>query len=180
MSCLSKKELIMLYYNELEEEKKFKFKEHLKHCNKCSKAYGDVKEFLSQVEVGPVEFAYDDIVNEAVKRITSKQKELSWWERCRYYLEHLRDSWRWQVSYQPRRVIIAVVIILLVLIYPWRRKSYITHKQFEILEIEMELSLQNLEGITLFDLLEEESIDKENHSTPPIPQNSSGVIHIKT
>lgn len=180
MCCLSKKDIIMLYYNELEEGEKIKYKEHLKDCNRCRKIYEEIQDTLSRIEAQPLEFAYQDMVDEAVKEITSKQREITLWQRLRYSIEQLRDNWFWRLNYRPQRAIVTLAIILLVFIYPWRKKIDVTQKQFEILEIEMELSLQNLEEITLFDLLEEESMDEESLLIPPTPQNSSEVIHIKT
>jgi hypothetical protein len=162
MRCLSKKELILLYYNELNENITLKFKSHLRACGECSQRYLDLKQFLSGLSRDDIHISGEEL-DTLIDKVKERLSSPTLWERWKLKLEYIKDGLGW-IIYQPQPAfLIGLLIIITLITFPLWRRSTDLNKEYKILEIEMELSLQDLEQITIFDMLEEELVEVEDY-----------------
>ncbi|MCF7877069.1 MAG: hypothetical protein K9M14_01905 [Candidatus Omnitrophica bacterium] len=86
MKHLSKKELILFYYRELEPKKTAVSEAHLQICPKCRKELNQLKEQLSQLNFKPV-----DLENGELNQIISQVKEKACQAKGKAKLFWLKD-----------------------------------------------------------------------------------------
>lgn len=153
MRCPKKDKLTLFYYRELAEvETKF-IKKHLEGCSRCQKEFQDISLTLSQLSREPLQLQaeeIEDILHKAKARIQKRNLLLEAQER----LGDFRRNLRLGLSYRPQLVPILTLVLAVLLVIPFigRRQRFLQH-EFDILQIELELSLENTEG-SMFELYE--------------------------
>ncbi len=185
INCLSKKDLILLYYEEFNNDSLAKIRSHLKHCKKCFKKYLEIEKLLSGLEKQTVELSKEDIsslVESIIKKLPEPKQKLKLIPRYIETLSFLKENLAWRFRAQPQLAFISLALIFVLFLSPvlLNFKKHDLIREFAICEIEMELSLQNLEIVSVFDFFEEEFIDQESFQSLPILHNNSGIIRLRT
>lgn len=176
MKCVKEKELVLFYYQELNPQRMSLIEEHLSNCYLCGREYANIKSFLTNFKSDKLELTAQDYkkVSEYVFSKTSQSDN--------YIFGQVKDFWlslRRSLFYQPKLIPVLAVLIIMAGIFFFRGKNE-TNENLDILQIELELSLDSHDG-SVFDLFDE-GISSQDISIPghSILRNSSGVIHAKT
>jgi hypothetical protein len=158
-NCIKRKDLILFYYKELKTPYLKKIESHLKECKNCQKEYKEIDNFLIQLHFKLPEIRKEDIES-ILDNLKDRLKKENFWvslkENIRDFFHNLSISLSYRTQLVP--VLVALLIIILGII-PWieRYNLYYKDKDFEILQIEAELSVENGES-SIFDLYEDEWI----------------------
>lgn len=157
MKCFKEKQLILLYYGELKANQVKLIRKHLGECPDCFKRYEDIKAFSARLTLKPPQLI-DGELEDMLKDIKAKVRKPNLWTSISYKINHLLENVRLGVSNKPQLVPVLVALILILVFLPFvGKKERNLDKEFDILRIEIELSLDNLEG-SIFELYEEELI----------------------
>lgn len=176
MNCVKEKELILFYYQELNPQRRRSIEEHINNCCLCSREYANIKSFLTDFKSEKLELTVQDY--EKVSKYVLSQACQS----DNYIFGQMKDFWlslRRRLFYQPKLIPVLAVIVIMAGIFLFRGKNQ-TNENLDILQIELELSLDSHDG-SVFDLFDE-GISSQDIAIPghSILRNSPGVIHAKT
>ncbi len=170
MRCLSKDELILFYYDEVEERRKEKIKEHLNTCSRCRKLYEETKEFMGLLKANRIEISPSEIetIVRTVKTRIGYSKAGLLTDRLDAFL---KSVFRGFTNRRPLVPVIITVIVFLLLIPFLRHKRDISFsRNLEIIEVEMELSLED-EDASEFDIyynFDSTSLDSSRDTSIPL------------
>jgi hypothetical protein len=172
MKCPKKKELILLYYNELSQNRIDLLKDHIRGCTACSQKYHEIEAFLSGIKADRLEPTGQDYKN-VTEYIQSKVHLSTGITAIFDRIQDIFYTLRLQAFYQTKLVpVLAVLIIMLGVFSFINSKGTISSRtDLAILEIEMELSLEDHET-SIFDLFDDE-LFLEDMTT--IPERS--ILH---
>ncbi|MFH1768054.1 MAG: hypothetical protein ABH858_02695 [Candidatus Omnitrophota bacterium] len=169
MRCPSKSELTLFYYQDVSQDLYKRIEDHLARCSDCGKQYSDLASFLGKINKEEVKLSSKDIET-ILYNVKRKIEQPSFLDRAREMVNRLLEQAR--LGFLARRQFVPVVVILLLVLtvmpFLGRRQDSLD-KELAIFEIEMELSVDNLEG-SLFDLYEQgafsgqEAISESKHS----------------
>ncbi len=146
--CLSKKDLILFFYKEADEEKLAYYKKHLESCKKCLARFKEIEKFLLSFKKEKVSISEEE-KEKLIRDILSKVKASS--ERIRIF-----DRIRKKSIFLARLSLVGTAVFLCIFFFWQAKKSW--DKEFSILEIETTLSSEELDKITVFD---EEDLENE-------------------
>jgi len=170
MNCLKKEELVLLYYGECNERQTKLFRNHTKECISCRQAFAEIEVTCSQLKEEPPCLESGE-VEEVLARVQREAKTPQTASVIKEKLSEFSENIKIALTYKPQLVPVAVVVMVMLLILPFLgRERGAIEREFDILEIEMELSLESVEG-SLFELYEEQlnATDQRSHhkrSTP--------------
>lgn len=175
MRCLKQKELILLYYNEVTQEKAGVFRSHIKGCSRCAARYSELEQFMHSVDTHSVDVPYKEI-EEYVDFVSRKAYEVTPRQRGRKeilssFLQNIGDG-LYALFLRPRLALVTVAVITALILFPLWKKKNTLDKEFDIFQIQMELTLNEEDLIELFDFFGEDFIDSEYLLLPPTPGNS--------
>ncbi len=146
--CLSKKELILFFYKEVDEEKLAYYKRHLESCKKCLMRFKEIEKFLLSLKKEKIALSEEE-KEELIRNVLSKIEVSS--ERIKIF-DRIREKFIFLA-----RLSLAGVAVFLCIFFFWQAKKS-QDKEFSILETEMILSSKELDEITVFD---EEDLENE-------------------
>ncbi len=152
MRCLKEKELILFYYREIPEGKLKEIEIHLKECGRCFKRYETIESLFKEITQKRIILSSQE-VESMVEDVRQRIYRLSFWEKLKDGINELLQILRYGIVYKPQFVTLAVLLIVALSIVPMAGKKMLTERDFNILQIEIELSLDNPEG-SIFDLYE--------------------------
>lgn len=182
MKCIGEKDLILFYYGELENDKLILIERHLKECEKCSQEYGRIKSLFAWVKPQTVKLNSADY-NKIIEAVKGKVYKTSFWFSLKEKLVDFWDNLRLGLSYRPQLVPIIVILIILSVTVPLiiSKKTAVSDRNIDILQIEMELSLDS-DDLSIFDFYEEDDslIEEMSDSLDSTRHNNMGEVHIKT
>jgi hypothetical protein len=164
MKCPKKEELTLFYYQELGREDMERIRRHLGECRSCRMRYEQMQSTLSELKTDPIHLEsreVEDILQKVKVRLTQRRPKNYLQEK----LESFAGSVRLGLGYRPQLIPVAVMLIAVFLILPFMARERRTlERDFAILQIEIELSLDNPEG-SLFELYEEAEILHDDSSS---------------
>ena len=150
--CLSKKELVLFFYKEVDEEKLAYYKRHLESCKKCLMRFKEIEKFLLSLKKEKIALSEEE-KEELIRNVLSKIEASS--ERIKIFdkiFNKIREKFIFFV-----RLSLAGVAVFLCIFFFWQAKKS-QDKEFSILETEIILSSKELDKITVFD---EEDLENE-------------------
>ncbi|MCD6583177.1 MAG: hypothetical protein J7K71_00595 [Candidatus Omnitrophica bacterium] len=174
MRHLSLKDLASLCYVDSDTQVNSKLVHHLRVCPKCLREYQKLKILLSDLTIKLPQIKEEE-VEKLIERVKERTLEPNFLERVKYRWDYLIVHLRWRLA--PQLLIATVAVILALIILPWWR-SYNLNREFNILQLEAELSLEDLNNISPFDFWED-TINSDNF-LPSTPQNNFGQAHKET
>ena len=151
--CLSKKELILFFYKEVDEEKLAYYKRHLKSCKKCLKRFKEIEEVLCSFKKEEILIPEEE-KEELIRNVLSKIEASS--ERIKIF-DKIFNKIKEKFIFLARLSLAGVAVLLFVFFF-WQVKKESWNKELSILETEMILSSKELDNITVFD---EEDLENE-------------------
>ena len=153
MRCLKEKELILFYYRELKEGRHKQLAEHLRECPRCLKKYKNIESVFSQIESKPLQLTPQEL-DSIVENVKARLGKLSFRERVKDRIYEFLQNLRLGLFYKPQLVpVMVALIIILGGLAVVRSRQHFLNREFDILEIEIELSLDDVEG-SIFELYE--------------------------
>lgn len=181
MKCLGEKDLILFYYRELKINELEIITRHLKDCRKCFKKYEKIEAFFTQLQFQKVKLDSKDY-EKIIETVRDNVHKTDFWLDLKEKLVDFWDNLRLGLSYRPVLVPILAVLIILLVMFPFiGRISRVTDRDFDILQIEMELSLEDDEW-TVSDIYDDETFLTEEllNLEGAILHNSAGEVRRKT
>lgn len=183
MKCIGEKNLILFYYRELGSDKLILIERHLKECERCSQEYGKIKSLFAWIKPQTVKLNSADY-NKIIEAVKGKVYKTSFWFSLKEKLADFWDNLRLGLSYRPQLVPILVSLIILLVTVPLiiSKKAAVSDRNVDILQIEMELSLEDNDDLSIFDFYEEDDslIEEMSDSLDSTRHNNIGEVHIKT
>jgi len=160
--CLTKQDLILFYYQELERSELNDWETHLKECPRCASEYEKIKGLLTQIPREEITLT-DQEIDIMLKGTKERLRTYGIWARIKDSAAEFFNNVRLGLSYRPQLIpILAAVLIAVSLVIPWANRNYLLrNRNIDILEIEIELSL-DIEGDSIFDFYEDELFPPEN------------------
>ncbi|MDD5618582.1 MAG: hypothetical protein WC546_02650 [Candidatus Omnitrophota bacterium] len=143
MKCLSRKQLLLFFYNELNAQERDSVKKHFLTCSHCSKNYENLNNFLESIKKEKVDISQDSL-NSILRQVEIQTKQESFlvrlWQRVVFTLEELMAN----LEHKPQLAAVAFVIIAAFLLLPVinNREQAVTAK-VDIVDIEMELAFED-------------------------------------
>jgi|GEM_PF-2540933 len=180
MKCPKEKELILFYYRELKKRRYKSIEVHLRECSHCLKRYENIGSFFAQLASKPIQLTSQELESmlQHVKQTTYKPSFLI---NAKDRLEDFLESIRLGLFYKPQLISVTVALIVILIILPLVGKRHHLNREFDIIQIEMELSLDSIEG-TIFDLYEEELVlmDETSSLEPPTLHSKIETVRRET
>ena len=168
MKCLKEKELILFYYQELQSSRHQEVKRHLKECDTCSLRYRKIESLLKEVAKEQITLTSRE-VEEMVSNVKHGISRVSFWDKLIIGFNELAGNLRYKMAYRPQLAMAAVFLVVVLTVIPIaNRQKALTEKDFSILQIEIELSYDSLEG-SIFDLYEDDMSFMDETSRPGRP-----------
>lgn len=174
MRCIKEDELVLFYYRDLKKSRLKLIENHLKTCQHCLKRYKGLESLFARLKSDPLQLKKEELENilTNVRGQIRKHHILDdTRERINTFLQNLRLG----LSYKPKLVPVVVILIVALGIWPLIGKiQRPLDREFDILQIEVELSLDNLEW-SIFELYEEDFafIDEMSHLRYPTPRSKT-------
>lgn len=154
MSCPKKDKWILFYYRELKPQVLKAMNSHIQECSCCQKEYRALEVSLSQLKSEPVDLSNQEIL-EIINKAKTKLALPSFIDELKARIADAGENFRLHLSYRPRLVPIALVVTALCVFLPFAvRQRQILNREFDILQIQLELSLENSD-VSMFELYEE-------------------------
>ena len=163
MHCVNEKELLLLYYKEIPDDKRATIIEHLAVCETCKEKYQQVIFCLEKFDAGRLHLTSDELESVMV-RVHEKLDAATSWQVLYEKIASGVAAVRMGLLYRPQLIPVLVVLFLMLSLVPFS-----THRQqglegqFDILQIQMELSLED-DNVSIFDLYEEAPVLYEETS----------------
>ena len=177
MKCPKKEELILFYYRELSREAMDSISEHIKACASCAGEYQRLESFLSGINTEKIQPSLEDYqrVSQYVRSKAGQGNPL--FDKAGDFLEALRRG----LCSQPKLVPVLAVLIIAIGIFVFtNRPGSINGRNFDILQIEIELSLDD-HDYSVFDSVYDEMLLEDmvipGHSTL---RNRNAAVHVET
>ena len=158
MKCLNENELILFYWKEVKEERQKKIENHLKECDRCLESYKSIVSLFARVKSDPPQLSEKE-VDGILQNVKAKIQTPAHWNVLKDKIDDFSKRLRLKLTYQPQLVPVAVVLAIVLAVIPFigKRQAYLD-KEFDILQVQVELSLDNPEG-SLFDLYYADDLD---------------------
>ena len=153
MRCPKEKELLLYYYQELKPKKQKYIEYHLNDCPRCSAKYSSAKSFLNHLQSRSIELKNEE-VEQMITAVKEKVNEASAWGVLKEKIKDFLAALRMGFFYRPQ-LIPAIIVLIAFLSIPsfFNNRQHRVDRDFDILTVEVELSLDTLEG-SIFDLYE--------------------------
>ena len=143
--------MVLFCYGEIAEKQKREIENHLKECGRCFRLYEESKKFFSTLKIQKKEISSLEIeaLIKAVRARLTDEKGENLREKVGYFFNGL---WYGIIfRYKVASVIAGIIIFLLLLPTVKYKKTPTSNLSMEILQVEMELSLED-EDISEFDV----------------------------
>lgn len=183
MKHIKEKDLILFFYDEIAEKKKKEISLHIKDCAQCSQRYENLKQFLKEVktkvpQVSSVDI--DKIVVNAVESVAKERMPLKFKQGLNDFCEKIGFFTR-KYFLRPQLALI-VMTVLAFIIYPLRvDNKFSLEEEFNLLEIEMELSLEDDSSIVdIYSYDETQDIIEDEDLLYSTLHKMTGQARIKT
>lgn len=169
MKCIKKQDLVLFYYEELKETIAHNIKEHIDSCSECRQEFENMKSLLEGIFTESIHLEEREI-EDMIK--ASKQKPLKAFfiEGIALRLIGFIDNLKLGLAYRKPLVPVVLTLVLLLGLFSVLRVDKVTlEHEFNILEIQMELSLEEVDQDSIFELYDDPSIFQDNMSKPGYP-----------
>ncbi len=148
MRCLSKDEIVLFCYGEIEKNQSKEIENHLRECPRCLKIYEGTKEFLSLLKRERKELSSFEIES-MVRTVRERIKESSS-NTLRKRLSRIFGNIFPRFTLRLRLVSIVAALVVFLLFLPIFHKYNISavENKWDILQTELELSLDDEDPFT--------------------------------
>ena len=142
MRCLSKKQMLLFFYNEMKEQEKKLASLHFLHCSRCNKKYESLNKFLCIAEKDKMDISRDSL-NNILKQIETQTRKVSIVSRMRQRIAFVTQDITAAIAYRPQVAVVALAIIAIFSLLPIMNKERIEMSKEGIVDIEMELVFED-------------------------------------
>lgn len=155
MSCIQDKELILYYYKDLDSPKLKKIAKHLEICAKCMNSYREIEALNSKIDRTLIELSSQE-TQVILGKVKEKISQDSILDKIANSISDLFKQAIFGLSYRPQLITAAVVLIAVLVVFPFFGKKNLDsiEKEFDILQIQMELAAEDSET-SIFELYED-------------------------
>ncbi len=141
MKCLSEKQMLLFFYNELKEEGA-SAKEHLSVCKQCSLNYAKLTGFLNALDKEKVDISRDNLA-EIIRQIEPSIKPKPVLARLAQQLSFTAQGILSGLTRRPQIAVAALVVIAVISILPVVNKHKVEMAREDVVDIEMELVFED-------------------------------------
>ena len=142
MKCLSKKQMLLFFYNEMKEQERKLASLHFLRCSRCNKKYESLNKFLCLAEKEKVDISRDSL-NNILKQIETQTRKESILSRVRQRIAFVTQDIMAAIAYRPQVAVVALAIIAIFSLLPIMNKERIEVSKEGIVDIEMELVFED-------------------------------------
>jgi len=165
MKCLSKKQMLLFFYNAIKGEERKPIEEHFLRCSRCSKNYESLNKFLCAAEKEKVDISRDSL-NDILKQIETQTQPVSILPRLRQRLAFVIQGIISALAYRPQIAVVALVVIAALFLLPVINKGRIEIAKEDIVDIEMELVFEDSNNTdVILDIFSLDSSSQNSSST---------------
>jgi|GEM_PF-2552235 len=142
MKCLSEKQMLLFFYNELKPQGKKLTEEHLSVCRHCSGRYDKLNNFLNIADKEKVDISRDNL-NEILRQIEPFVKPESALTRMQQKLSFIVQDVLAALTRRPQVAVVALMIIAVISLLPVINKGRMEMSREDVVDIEMELVFED-------------------------------------
>lgn len=165
MRCFKRKKLFLFYYRELKKDKLKIIEEHLRKCPSCSNEYKNIETLLNRTRLSKPQLETKDL-DLILRNVRNKLEAPTFWEAFKCRIKELAQNLYLGLLFRRQLIPVMLTLVIILAVFPLFRSSrYQIEKEFDILQIELELSLENTDQESIFEIYEDPSILEDNMSS---------------
>jgi len=142
MKCLSEKQMLLFFYNELKPQERKLIEEHLSVCRHCSESRDKLNNFLNIADKEKVDISRDNL-NEILRQLKPSVKQESALTRLRQKLSFITQDILAALTRRPQIAVAALTIIAVISLLPVINKGRMEMAREDMVDIEMELVFED-------------------------------------
>ncbi len=142
MKCLSEKQILLFFYNELKAQEKKLIEEHFSACSHCRGRYGKLNSFLNAVDKEKIDITQGSL-NDILKQIEPSRAPVSVLTRLQQKFSFIAEDILTALTRRPQVAVFALVIIAVISLLPIVNKERVKMAREDVVDIEMELVFED-------------------------------------